>query len=781
MDMKMVFSAEPKTCWQVMAAPGVGFYIPSYKHPYVWDKALLHQLIADSLHGLQLLVEKDDAITFIGTLIVLHDVKYQTVKPVVRGDLPSKVLLLIDGQQRLTTLALLNTVLHEELSRRVKEKEFQNGVRPAFEWLRDKTSEVLAQLDMTYLLDMVHGERKYYPRLIRGLADTWSRKGAEAVYRSPVAACLNAYIQFVDGGGGKKFECPRPENIPEDEETSHDMMAKNRETLRKEVGKIANGGEDEEMEFPGLEQLAGNADFQEALLKAPLPPEVAAQLASGGEGTDKEREKFAALLRLVLFSKFMMERVAVTVVTAKNEDYAFDMFEALNTTGEPLTAFETFRPKVIEAEGLDKYDASPSHVYLKAVEGYVGQYDKARDRQAATQTLLLPFALAETGKKLAKRLTEQRKYLRGGFDDLGSLADKRKFVEHLSHTADFLRYLWPDDKAEQPNWDGEPFAGHDLTLLCLDALRGANHHIPIGLLSRFYALYRTAAAAGKAAARKELEEAILAVTAFFVLWRGSRRTTANIDAHYRRVLADGIDAAGVKAFARRPEKGKEAEPPSAAKLRAAFRHVLAHDGKDVKIAGKQDWVDRAAQLDVYKQSRELAKLLLYLATHDTAPDAAASGLVKKARPGSLNILTLARWRDDLTVEHIAPQSRNAAGWDKGLYEDADLVNSLGNLTLSPGPENASLGKRPWAAKRVMYQVLGTPELDTLTTRLAAAKQGGIEFASSTEKILEKAVYLPHLAAVAGVAGEWSVELVKKRSARLAELVWDRIAPWLELT
>jgi hypothetical protein len=779
MDLKTVFDAEPKSTWEVMCQPGAGFYIPAYQRDYAWDKDKVQRLVADSLHGLQLLVDKSDSITFIGTLIVLHDVKYLTVKPVVRGDLPSKVLLVIDGQQRLTTLALLNTVLHEELSRRIKEKEFQNGGRPAFEWLRDKTSEVLVQLDYTFRLDMTHGEQRSYPRLIRGLVDTWSRKSTEAQYRSSVASCLFAYIQFAAAGGGRRFEYEIPVGVPEEERTSHGVVARNRDTLRKELLSVADGGE-EEMEFPRLDQLGENTEFQEALLKAPLPPEVIAQLC-GAEGTDKERTKFEQLLRLVLFAKFMMDRVAVTVVTAKNEDYAFDMFEALNTTGEPLTAFETFRPKVIEAEGLGKYDASPSHNFLKVVEGYVGKSAKARDRHATTTNLLLPFALAETGKKLAKRLTEQRKYLRGGFDDLPDLNARREFVQHLSHSADFLCRLWPDDKEAKPELDGDQFSKNQLTLLCLDALRAANHHIPVGMLSRFYSLYRCADAADRPVARKELEEAVLAVTAFFVLWRGSRRTTANIDAQYRKIMSEGIPQAGVKAFARRPEKEKEFEVPSAAKLRAAFKHILEHDGKEVKIAGKQDWVDRAAQLDVYKQSVALARLLLYLATHDTAPDATAPGLVSKARSDSLNMLTLERWRDDLTVEHIAPQARNASGWDKGLYDDADLVNSLGNLTLSPQAENSSLGKRPWAAKRVMYQVLGTPSLDALTTRLATAKEEGIEFASSTEKILEKATYLPHLAAVSKVTGEWTPELVKQRSRRLAELAWDRVAPWLSLT
>ena len=45
------------------------------------------------------------------------------------------------------------------------------------------------------------------------------------------------------------------------------MVVENRETLRKEMVKIAAGG-DEEMEFPSLDMLAKKVDFQESLLKA---------------------------------------------------------------------------------------------------------------------------------------------------------------------------------------------------------------------------------------------------------------------------------------------------------------------------------------------------------------------------------------------------------------------------------------------------------------------------------------------------------------------------------
>jgi hypothetical protein len=46
------------------------------------------------------------------------------------------------------------------------------------------------------------------------------------------------------------------------------------------------------------------------------------------------------------------------------------MFDSLNTTGDPLTAFETFKPKVVEHIGLEKYFDSYSKKNMEQVENY---------------------------------------------------------------------------------------------------------------------------------------------------------------------------------------------------------------------------------------------------------------------------------------------------------------------------------------------------------------------------------------------------------------------------
>ena len=64
----------------------------------------------------------------------------------------------------------------------------------------------------------------------------------------------------------------------------------------------------------------------------------------------------SGLIRITLFSYYLLKSVVLTRVETDDEDYAFDIFDSLNTTGAPLTAIETFKPRVISFErGKRKY------------------------------------------------------------------------------------------------------------------------------------------------------------------------------------------------------------------------------------------------------------------------------------------------------------------------------------------------------------------------------------------------------------------------------------------
>ena len=686
MELNVVFDAQPKSVWQVLCENGVGFYIPAYQREYSWDKTNVTRLLEDAGHGLKKLLESEDAITFIGTLIVIHDTKYQTVTPHDRGQLPSRVLLVIDGQQRLITLLLLNTCLHEELSLRLASKE---PSWPAFQWLKNKTLPLLDQLSKTFHEDQSYPDEvfRWYPRMIRAFVDSWSRHASNAKYVSPIAAYLHGYSSHLFNKESGKFEYMIPATVQPDDRNKHKVLTDNRRELSNRLRNWVAKGNEDEFEFPGLDKLSTASRFQETLLKEEFPEFVRAQLIGNGEGTDKEKDRFNQLMRLVLFAKFMLERVAVTVVTAKNEDYAFDMFESLNTTGEPLTAFETFRPSVINSEGLHEYDTSPSRQSMKLIEGYLDQYTRAQQKQQATSRLLVPFALAETGDKLSKRLSDQRRYLKDQYERLSDKNAKRDFVRHLGHAAAFVRHGWPEARTESPNLPDVQFGDKDLSAMCLDVLRSTNHEITIGILTRFYSQVRSSQ--DVAVASKEFEGAIKAITAFFALWRGSRIGTANIDSVYRELMRTqfGNPGSQVGPFARRPPEG-DADVLLASKLKAALAFALKTRGE---IASRDDWIKKASQVPVYATSEQLSRFLLFAATHDTIPDPQHPGFVQAGRPGTLNMLDLARWaNEELEVEHVAPQSQSKTGWDPTIYDAGETIDLLGNLTLVPKRENASL-------------------------------------------------------------------------------------------
>src|SRR4051812_40794657 len=96
------------------------------------------------------------------------------------------------------------------------------------------------------------------------------------------------------------------------------------------------------------------------------------------------------------------------------------------------------RPEVVEYEGQSNYRNSPSKPHMRAVEQYLERFSKAEERQRATTSLLIPFALLDTGFRLEGHLSAQRRYLRDKYDSLGDDPSRRRaFTEALGTTANF--------------------------------------------------------------------------------------------------------------------------------------------------------------------------------------------------------------------------------------------------------------------------------------------------------------------------------------------------------
>ncbi|MDU7494917.1 MAG: DUF262 domain-containing HNH endonuclease family protein [Providencia rettgeri] len=782
MEIKDVFGAQPKSVWEYLCENGQGLYVPAYQRQYSWDKPKISRLIEDICHGFTMLISRDDAITFLGTIIAIHDTNLVTVDPIVKGDVPSRVMTIIDGQQRLTTLLLVNTVLHEEIKLRLIKKTNKDSDNDEDIWLIEECMKVIGRLAKTFEENKDYGDQdfQYYPRMIRAYDDSWSRKRDKASYKSAIGHYLHTYGKYGREEIKKNFKYEPPETEQESS-SKYKPLSEGRKAVYALIKNICKCSETKtklslkteqtELELPEISDILENEKFQNLLLKSEFPEYVKSKLSNSND------QSFEELTRLVLFANFVLDRVAITIVTAKNEDYAFDMFESLNTTGEPLTAFETFKPKIINVEKLSGYERSKSYQYVKTIEDYLESTGKSNDKQDATSRLIVTFALAEKGEKLSKRLSDQRRFLKDSFESFPELKQQQEYVRYLSHAALFIRYSWPEDKTKSPIIYSAEEAHTDEVLLCIDLLRKFNHTITLGPLIRFYSDIRRVSPEYREHAINNFIDAVKAITAFSVLWRSSRRSTENIDSHYRKLMMNGYADVGLKPLARNMNDFDSEFNLNVIELKKAFLSILKKDGD---VGSKEDWVKAISKIPAYSNQKEITRFILLAAAHDSVEDKTNPGLTVSGRPGILPLLDVKNWTGEQskTIEHIAPQEKTSEGWLEGIYEEQELIDRLGNLTLLPSRENSSLKNGSWAKKKLFYKILSAMTPDQLEPLIEQGKTQGINLAQSTNDLLTESRYLPFVKAVASVEGDWTKELIEKRSIRIAELAWDRIHAWL---
>jgi uncharacterized protein with ParB-like and HNH nuclease domain len=775
MEVKDVFEAYPKSIEQLLGDKGAGFYIPVYQREYAWPPEMVSTLIGDCLLGLTHLVDQSDSITFIGSSIVIKDNRHETIHPMSKGDLPQGVYLLIDGQQRLTTISLICTVLHSMLSN--ESVKLSKNTDDESNWLLNQIQRLSADLEETFLIDQNYPrndpEMRFYPKIIRALHDCWSREKSLAHYSSPIGNFLHQYIKHIKGSQ------PNEEfiyNQPSDEE-KYTTIANILALIRKEIDNITRIG-NEDFTFPHLSDVIRSKSIVDVVFNGVIPDEVCQKLSS--EESTSEIKRFRKVFRLVTFGSFVLRRIAITEVIVKNEDYAFDMFEALNTTGEPLTAFETFKPEIIKEETLKNWENSPSFEFVEKIEKLLNQHEKAESKQNATSDLLIPFRLSESGGKLTKKLNEQRKYLIKQYQIfLQTKEEKRDFVKALSEAADFCNFVWPSNSGLTSTLGENIVINDDDFLLCINLLRKSKHEITMGVLMRYYSHYVNGNTSQKVERYELFKNVVKATAAFYVFWRSSRSTTDSIDSHYRTLMLSGFKdedyGIDIKPLARTKNNGIVL---SLDEIQSAYKYILATKSKIVKISNKTDWLTHASQTSVYSISGQISKFILLAAYNDTT---SREGKLEKGRKGIFPVLKNDYFVGNmLTVEHIAPQTpdRISGVWDWRIYDiNTNMPNSLGNLTLLPQIENSSIGNASWKHKKVFYRALACDTIEDQKKILKEAEKDNISFKESTISVLNDSSHLPFLSSIVQVE-DFDEQYVSQRSNNIVDLAWEEISKWL---
>lgn len=762
-----LFKAEASNLHDTMTSHSgnAGFKIPDYQRAYDWSEEKVRRLLEDCFNGFYYLSNNNSEtpFTFLGTIILVTE-----KSPEATFDGSS--LLVVDGQQRLTTLSLLSCALIEILIEKYADLSSVTGNRET--WL---ISELEFQREVLYqcIIGQLQGRGSThpFPRIIRE-DDGRARGARDSEYRSQISKFLMNFSKFYTESLDK-FDLQFLMNNVEG-----GRIFNNYRYLRNELNNFLylGGGEESDLECEPLH----HSDFKKASVRQLFDKDKVIDDESARERMIAELAQdnsTAGIFRCILFSSYLTKAVVLTRVETENENAAFDIFDALNTTGEPLTALETLKPKVIQYEnGHSGYRGSESEANFDRIEKYLDKvYVDPEIKQKETKEILVSSALYLNGYKLPFDLSSQRNYLRSNFDSISVSSGpelRRRFISSIADIAEYRYKYW---KKEQigflKNFHSNGQA--DVLMLCAAFISNMNTSLSIPIIARYWSQYNSN--------NDEIEfvNVVKAITAFIVFRRSVTGNTGGIDSDLRGLMQ------------RRPTVGgkplcagleNENELLSSTNLKAELRNLLANN-KKINIRGREDWISKAQYVPLGSHSKPLCRFLLLAASHQSRPVQGETGVLSKQhtrKSDELDFLSYRYWIADKysTVEHVAPDSERSSGWDTEIYRQPYTKNTVGNLVLLPQKENSSVGNASWRKKRIFYSALTAKTADELGEAITKAEKEGISLGKKTEKLLKEGDRLHLLDHIESIR-TWNEDVINSRTLNILELAWDELSVWLD--
>ncbi len=710
----------------------VGFRIPEYQRTYDWNADNIKRLLEDCLNRFyNLSTSNNESYTFLGTLIL--------VKEDPESTFGGTSLSVVDGQQRLITLILLCCALTEELS--LRKNNTNNLQQPTIDWIKKEIDFILERL-YDCVIGQLHsnGEKSGFPRVVRLQDDNRAFSHSEAKYHSVIAKFLHDFDNYYSQNDSTFSPDPTDENA--------DTLRffQNYEYIKKQVKLGIYKGNDtsdttvqSDLDFNQISHDNFQNDGLRKLFK---------KLDTLSDRTEKDNaisdivsnSDSHGLVRLMLFSHYVLKSVVLMRIETSDENAAFDIFDSLNTTGEPLTAIETFKPQVMRFErenGYGNFSITESAKHFERLEENLNHIYLENDkRQNETRDLLVTFALYMEGYKLPENLAEQRIYLRTRFERAANSNLKNRIVQSLADIADFRQTYWNKDSIRTLDSIHSNDTSNRLKLCCA-FIADMKTSLALPIMARYWAQYQ----------HDEKEDtfthAVMALTAFLVLRRSITGTTGGIDTDFRKMMrrfCTGLDYSN--------------SLPSLDELKETLKTYLATSRLGVE--DKKTWVSRVCEVPLADSSKPLCRFLLFAASDNSTTDHGNPGLLIREEDAihsdQLAFLNFSKWQDDKykTIEHVAPVSKSG-GWDDEIYDELYTRHTIGNIILLPQKENSSVGNAPWTKKQLFYRALAAKTEEERKSQFEEAKNEGLTFPKRTENLLKKQVRLDMLDPIAKVS------------------------------
>ncbi|MBZ0259259.1 MAG: DUF262 domain-containing HNH endonuclease family protein [Hyphomicrobiales bacterium] len=762
-DLHKAYDSMGESIHDLFDSAEEGFFVPLYQREYTWEEDNINQLFEDLLQGVRdLSVGNDDATTFLGTTILtnLTDKKPTVVTGEDKAQ-PTAVRIVIDGQQRISTIALISIQLIVRLT------QLANSLpnKDPYEVLHHHCKDLVETLRKLHTIKLGRGANPpNKPKIIRAHEDQWTYDGEDTNYQSPIAHYIAAFIRTNDPK--KSFDAV--------DATLGARVRGNIGLINEWLDGICNAHIPQTKLF---EQFPCGNHVVTARMQGYVlgfeDAKVKAAIAKLETKTDQNDYFAAAIYHVFLLTHYLLRRCGVNRLQPTKEDWGFDMFQALNATGTPLTAMETFLPQVMQAEQAagQGWVKTPSRQYMDEI-GELFEVTTTNEQKAQrTNELLGTFALCYEGEKLGNKFSAQRRWITGVYEKrLKTIDEKRDFLGQLSRVSNFYFDAWYMAEPKVPfqivGLDAHPQG--EFTSLLVQYLRDASSKLSAPILARFYSQ-----ALDGTGTFDEFVEAVKACAAFFTLWRSSN-STSGLDDSYRKFFSGSSSSVKVA-----PNNWiKNPNPLKSSDLKSYFSDVL----EDGKVRKKDLWISASERFLIYSELKTICRFVLFVAAHNRAPDPATPGLTVAGTQAVCPLLVLSRWnaKDHKSLEHVAPQNPpQGHNWDATIYTE-NLVHQIGNLLLLPVDINKFVDNKEWAVKYLHYGHVGARTKQEIEKLSATAKASGVTLSKKAITVLEQTKYSCAVEPVLqlGATGNWDAALIKNRTKQMKEVTWDVLDQWL---
>ena len=767
-----------------------GYVIPEYQRPYAWSEEDIHRLFSDALTGFARLNDSSSKVnasdyTFLGSIILVKSRPHD-------ADFEGESYLVVDGQQRLTTLALIACSLGVKLRKeraKLDDTLITNG--ETLSWLVKEIDYMTAGLNECAVGTQRVGVKEIYPfpRIVRaGGAERGDERGSSdhtSLYVSAIGKFMSKFSKYIEeeseDNPGKDFE------LPDFKPTSEAAkIKKNYGYICDLVDRINDpewyrDHDFEQLRMQSISKVKYRDLFNQLSKNFKDQSKIDRTLSEIVQNRDIE-----TLVRTLLFSSYFYTYIVLTQIETEDESAAFDIFDSLNTTGQPLTALETLKPRVVSYEKdygeKQDYAGSDSEFAFKKISDNIDEKypaDTSR-KQTVTKELIVSFALYLEGRKLAKDLTSQRQFLTKAYSVVTDQKKSKRsiahrFVNEIANLSEF-RYHYFDSKdkySDRSQFHSTNSRKSEAQLLS-SFISSMNTSLAIPTLFRYWTFKN-----GKLSNEEQFIDVLKATVAFILLRRAATGTTANIDADFRSLMSSdkvlNTDLSSGNCVGTLFNR----DALSLSELKSAYRQFLK---KRIRNFEKEEWVSLVSENPLYGYSQPLVKFMILIAAHDSMPSTKASGTWTRegARSGANDFYTYEKWIADeySTVEHIAPDKAKSPGWDESLYSDDVIRHKLGNLILLPMRENSAMGNQGWEKKILFYRAASSKNTKELQKYLSEARNNGIELPARTEKLLKNGRWLDILEPLTKLK-TYDRDVVEARTKNIAELCWDFVRPWLD--